>query len=138
MGRRKGFGKVKKVKVPNFELIDYEAKPKLEPYRLMDEVRKIAHQDTKDAKILLAYRKNWKSDVDGHLILGKCIKASELQRELVDWDYVILLNFEVWHSQEFTKEKKIALLDHELSHNGIRYTLEMKLDGVQVVRVVMK
>ena len=45
-------------------------------------------------------------------------KASELQRELVDWDYVILLNFEVWHSQEFTKEKKIALLDHELCHTG--------------------
>ena len=118
MGRRRGFGKVKKVKVPNFELIDWQAKPKLEPYKLLDEVRKASHEDTKEAKIVLAYRKNWKSDVDGHLILGKCVKASELQRELVDWDFVILLNFEVWHSQEFDRAKKVALLDHEMCHTG--------------------
>lgn len=116
MGRRRGFGKVKKVKVPPFELIDHEAKPRLEPYKLMDELRKEHHDSIKEAKIILAYRKGWKSNVDGHLILGKCVKASELQRELVDWDFVILLNFEVWNSKEFTREKKLALLDHELCH----------------------
>ncbi len=118
MGRRRGFGKVKKVKVPTFELINHEAKPRLEPYKLLDELRKAHHESIKDANILLAYRKGWKSNVDGHLILGKCIKASELQRELVEWDYVILLNFEVWNSSEFDKNKKMALLDHELSHTG--------------------
>ena len=116
MGRRKGFGKIKKVKVPPFEIINHEAKPRLEPYKIMDELRKSNHDSIKDANILLAYRKGWKSNVDGHIILGKCIKASELQRELVDWDFVILLNFEVWNSAEFTREKKLALLDHELCH----------------------
>lgn len=50
------------------------------------------------------------------MILGKCIKASDLQRELVAYDFVILLNKEVWESPEFTEEKKRALVDHELCH----------------------
>jgi len=116
MGKR-GFGKKKKAaKVPPFELIDHKVNPKLEPYRLMEEIRKAHHPDTADAKIVLAWRKGIKPDSDGHLVLGKCIKASDLQRELVDWDFVILINFEVWQSSEFTKEKKMALLDHELMH----------------------
>src|SRR6185312_8975695 len=49
-------------------------------------------------------------------VLGKCVKASDLQRELVDWDFVILLNREVWHDLRFTREQKLALLDHELCH----------------------
>ena len=115
MGKR-GFGKKKAKKLPPFELIDHEAKPQLEPYRLMAQIRKEHHPDIKDAKIALAYQKGLKADVDGHVTLGKCIKASDLQRELVDWDFVILLNHEVWSSAEFTKEKKMALLDHELCH----------------------
>ena len=140
MGRRKGFGKIKKPRVANFELIDWQAKPKLEPYRLLAEVEKASHDDTKDAKIVLAYRKNWKSDVDGHLVLGKCVKASELQRELVDWDFVILLNYEVWNSKEFDRAKKVALLDHELCHTGqaLDKDGEPKVDakGRKVWRVV--
>jgi hypothetical protein len=116
MGRRKGFGKTKKKKLPPFELIDHQAKPQLEPYKLMAQIRKEYHEDIKDAKIALAYQKGLKADVDGHVTLGKCIKASDLQRELVDWDFVILLNHEVWTATEFTKEKKMALLDHELCH----------------------
>jgi hypothetical protein len=116
MGRRRGFGKTKKKKLPPFELIDHAAKPQLEPYKLMAQIRKEYHEDIKDAKIALAYQKGLKADVDGHVVLGKCIKASDLQRELVDWDFVILLNHEVWTATEFTKEKKMALLDHELCH----------------------
>jgi hypothetical protein len=115
MGKR-GFGKKKAKKLPPFELIDHEAKPQLEPYRLMAQIRKEHHEDIKEAKIALAYQKGLKADVDGHVTLGKCIKASDLQRELVDWDFVILLNYEVWTASEFTKEKKMALLDHELCH----------------------
>ena len=115
MGKR-GFGKKKSKKLPPFELIDHEAKPQLEPYKLMAEIMKAHHPDIKDAKICLAYQKGLKADVDGHVTLGKCIKASDLQRELVDWDFVILLNFEMWNSTGFTKEKKMALLDHELCH----------------------
>ena len=41
---------------------------------------------------------------------------SDLHRELADWDFVILLNQEVWRDQDFTEEKKSALMDHELCH----------------------
>ena len=116
MGRRKGFGKVKKPKVAPFELIDHNLKPLPEPYKLMAEVRKDYHPDIKEARIALAWRKEWKADKDGRLKLGMCVKASELQKELVEWDFVILINFEVWQSKEWTKEKKMALLDHELTH----------------------
>ena len=116
MGRRRGFGKIKKPKVAPFELIDHTMKPLPEPYKLMAAVRKDYHPDIKEARIALAWRKEWKADKDGHLTLGMCIKASYLQKVLAEWDFVILLNFEVWQSKEFDKEKKLALLDHELMH----------------------
>ena len=87
-----------------------------EPYRILREVRDKDHRDIRDAKIALAWRKNLKPNVDGHLMLGKCVKASDLQKELAAWDFVILLNREVWSDPEFTPEKKRALIDHELCH----------------------
>lgn len=103
-----------KPKKINFELI--EESPKSEPYRILRLVRKNFHRDTLDAKIALAWRKSLKADVDGHLVLGRCVKASDLQRELIDWDFVILLNKEVWQHLEFGTDKKEALIDHELMH----------------------
>ena len=51
MGRRKGFGKIKKPKVANFELIDWQAKPRLEPYRLLEEVRKASPAERREIEI---------------------------------------------------------------------------------------
>lgn len=104
-------GKPKRI---NFELIQPE--PETEPYRLMREIRARFHEDIRTAKIALAWRKALQPDPDGHLVLGRCMKASDLQRELVKWDFVILLNQEVWSDPEFTKAQKEALLDHELCH----------------------
>lgn len=106
-------GKPKQIK---FSLIDPGEKPQLEPYRLMEEIRFAYHSDIAFARIALAWRIDTLPDVDGHLVLGRCIKASDLQRELVDWDFVILLNKEVWDDAAFTADKKRALLDHELCH----------------------
>lgn len=86
------------------------------PYRLLDKIRKKSHTSIKRAKIALAWRIALKPDRDGHLVLGMCKRASDLQRELADWDFVILLNKEVWKDKEFTTDKKMALLDHELCH----------------------
>lgn len=97
-----------------FELIQPE--PETEPYRLMREIRSRHHEDIRLARIAIAWRKGLKSDPDGHLILGKCMKASDLQRELVKWDFVILLNQEVWTEPEFGIIQKSALIDHELMH----------------------
>lgn len=96
----------------NFELIeDLES----EPYRILAEMRRF-HEDTKGAAIALAWCKRLKADQDGILVLGKCVKVSDLYREFAAYDFVILLNREVWEDSEFTKEKKRALVDHELCH----------------------
>jgi hypothetical protein len=82
----------------------------------MAEVRIKYHSDLNEAKIAIAWRIATKADKDGHLVLGKCVKASELQREFAEYDFVIVLNKEVWDNPDFDTEKKMALLDHELCH----------------------
>lgn len=98
----------------NFELIE----PGSAPYEVLGQVR-LYHGEISEAKIAIAWRENLKADKDGHLILGKCIKASDLQRELAEYDFVILLNREVWEDPEFTDAKKLALVDHELCHAAV-------------------
>ena len=87
-----------------------------QPYELLAEVRAETHFDTAEAKIALAWKKDTKPDADGRLCLGRCVRATDLQRELVDYDFVIVLNREVWEDPEFGREKKLALLDHEMCH----------------------
>jgi hypothetical protein len=105
-----------KPKKVQFSLIDPKRTPQHEAYPMMAELRSRHHHSISEARIALAWRKGLKRDKDGHLMLGKCVKASDLQRELVEWDFVILLNKEVWEDIQFGKEKKLALLDHELCH----------------------
>jgi len=87
-----------------------------QPYELLAEIRAEHHFDVAEAKIALAWRKGTKPNADGKIVLGRCVKASDLQRELIDYDFVIVLNKEFWKDPEFSREKKLALLDHELCH----------------------
>jgi hypothetical protein len=93
-----------------------------EPYRIMDKLIGEYHPHLALAKIALAWNHAWKCDKDSKLVLGKCKKASDLDREissLIDgepYDFVILLNFPVWSSEDFGPLQKRALIDHELSH----------------------
>lgn len=87
-----------------------------EPYAILHDMINRYHPHLEDAKICLAWRMGWKHDKDNRLILGQCRKASDLDRELKEWDFVILLNSHVWHLSDFTIEKKRALIDHELMH----------------------
>lgn len=89
-----------------------------QPYELLAEVRAEQHFDCAEARIALAWRKGTKPNVDGHLVLGRCVKLNDLQREMVPFDYVIVLNKEVWEDPEFGREKKLALLDHEMCHTA--------------------
>lgn len=107
----------KKPKKVNYELIPPPGKGKLsEPYAILSEARDKWHGEIHEARIALAWRKALKPDVDGHIVLGRCVKISDLQKEMAEWDFVIVLNKEVWESIEFTREKKLALIDHELCH----------------------
>ena len=100
-----------KLKAINFELIALDGAP----YAILREMLKF-HKDLAEVSVALAWRENLKADKDGHLILGKCVKASDLQRELADFDFVILLNRDIWEDDDFTEDKKRALMDHELCH----------------------
>jgi len=101
-----------KGKKVNFELIE---DLKSEPYKILATMRKW-HDDIAEAAIALAWRTALKPDKDGHLVLGKCLKVSDLYREFAAFDFIILLNREVWEDSGFTVDKKKALMDHELCH----------------------
>jgi len=95
----------------NFELIEEGT----EPYSILADMREF-HDDIEGAQIALAWNDNLHPDKDLHLVLGKCVKISDLQKEFTAYDFVILLNRDVWEDPEFTIEKKRALVDHELCH----------------------
>lgn len=78
------------------------------------------HDDLEHARICLAWCTSWRLDLDGHIVLGRCKRASELDRELVEWDFVILLNREFWEHEDTTPQQRDALLDHELQHATVK------------------
>lgn len=88
------------------------------PYELLAEVRAEQHFDCAEARIALAWKKGTKPNVDGHIVLGRCVLLNALAREMVPFDYVIVLNKEVWEDPEFTRKQKLALLDHEMCHTA--------------------
>lgn len=101
-------------KAVNYQLIDAKKDPG--PYEILTLARDKWHQDLEHAVILLAWRKLLKADKDGILILGRCVKVSDLNRELKLCDFIVVLNREVWESTQFDHKKKLALMDHELCH----------------------
>lgn len=115
-------------KIQKYELID----PTTEPYTVLAEAREAWHEDLHQAAIALAWEAKIKPDVDGHVKLGKCVKVTELYREFAEFNFIIVLNREVWNSPEFTPDKKLALMDHELCHAAPAFddeTGEQKLDA---------
>jgi hypothetical protein len=70
-------------------------------------------------RVALAWAKSWKPDVDGRLTLGKCKKATDLDRELAPFDFVILLNRDWWLHPRTTEAQRAAVLDHECCHMAI-------------------
>lgn len=121
-------------------------------YKLLTKMRKKYHPEMKRARIALAWRIAYKPDKDGHLILGMCHRTSDMLKEFAEYDYVILLNKEVWNDKEFDTRKKLALLDHELCHTGRvmnkdghqkrderkRYCFRIKKHDIEEFRSVVK
>lgn len=115
--RRTRAPKEKQRKRVTVKLLEREHAGKVtQPYRIMEELVAKHHQHLAEAKIAIAWRFGWKPDADGRLILGRCKKGSDLDRELNDYDFVILLNHEVWNSAGFSEKQMRALVDHELCH----------------------
>jgi hypothetical protein len=75
-------------------------------HSLLEEIVSEYHEDLADAHIALAWQKSIKADKDGRLVLGKCVKATDLQKEFMPYDFVILLNEDVWRDPQFTNREE--------------------------------
>lgn len=73
------------------------------------------YPDLAEAKIVAMWRYNWKRDVDGHLIEGQVRKASAVDREIHKADIIMLLNFDLWNSADFTQQQRLYRIDSLLS-----------------------
>jgi hypothetical protein len=60
-------------------------------YDRLNDLIEAHHEELHEARIALAYCSSWRADVDGHQKLGQCKKASALDRELADYDFVVLV-----------------------------------------------
>ncbi len=89
-------------------------------YQLLEELVFTHHQHLRNARIALAWHLGWKPDADGRVKLGMCKKASDLDRELAAYDFVILLRHLFWTDPQVTDPQRRALLDHELCHADVR------------------
>ena len=108
-----------KQKKLTYKLIEREGGPGEKMYALLDELVVKHHEDLAQARIALAWNLSWKPDVDGRAQLGKCKRVGNLERELMEYDFVIILLKEFWESLDVTDEQRRALLDHELCHGAL-------------------
>ncbi|MEO7272059.1 MAG: hypothetical protein ABI211_08640, partial [Vicinamibacterales bacterium] len=74
-----------KTKRLTYELIHQDTEIGRPLYALLADLIELHHEDLyrTDARIALAWCTSWKPDVDGRVTLGKCKKASDLDRELM-------------------------------------------------------
>jgi hypothetical protein len=113
--------KPKRPKRVSYELIARDSLVGAPMYALLDELVNTHHQDLVHARIGLAWCTSWKPDVDGRVTLGKCKKASDLDREVAAFDFVILLSAKFWQDMFTTQLQRRALLDHELMHAAVAH-----------------
>jgi hypothetical protein len=114
MGRR-GKKKPKVIKVRLIERVGDDGKVR-QPYQIMEELIGEYHPHLASAKIAMAWKFDMKADADGHVTLGMARKASDLDKELHSYDFVIILNSDMWNRQGFEEKHMRALVDHELCH----------------------
>lgn len=109
-----------KAKKLSYKLIEPDSEPGLSMYAILEELVFTYHEDLVQARIALAWNLTWKADVDGRVQIGKCKKASDLDRELMKFDFVIVLNREFWQEKLVEDSQRRALLDHELCHGALK------------------
>lgn len=120
MRARRASKKVKGPKRVPYELIAADSVLGRPIYRQLRELVLAHHDEVADARFAIAWNLSWKPDVDGRVVLGKCKKATDLDRELANYDFIILLRKAFWTSPDVSNEMRAALLDHELCHATVR------------------
>ena len=104
-----------------YEVIDRDTLIGGEVYAQLDRLIEENHQHLTQARIALAWALQWKPDEDGVVKLGQCKKASELDRQLHNFDFVILLRKGFWMDPRVSDLQRQALLDHELEHAQVKH-----------------
>jgi hypothetical protein len=115
--RRRRFTRAKPV---HYQLVPRDSEIGAPIYALMSELVEQHHADLREARIAIAWALGWKPDVDGRVMLGKLKKASDLDRELAEFDFIILLRKVFWCDDRVTDVQRRALLDHELCHAALK------------------
>jgi hypothetical protein len=107
--------------VSAWELIERETESGQdhELYQLMDRLISARRDFLAEAKIGLVWRRGWRPKAGGWVTLGRCAKVNDLGRVLHGYDFVIVLNFDVWDHADFSAKQKEALLYHELCHADV-------------------
>lgn len=83
--------------------VEFEARVLIEVY----------HERLAQARIKYLFRtESWTSK--GRTVYGKASKASERDRAIHGYDFIIVINRGVW--RDMTPDQRKALVDHELSH----------------------
>lgn len=103
----------------NFQIIKADTNEGRPIYQLANRTIEKHHGHLVNARIVIAWHLAWKPDRDGVKKLGQLKKASDLDRELYPYDFVMLLNKDFWTHSQTTDEQREALVDHELCHGGI-------------------
>lgn len=114
-------GRPKKPKTVNYHLVDRDSEAGRPMYALLSDLVSQHHEELVQARIALAWNTSWRHDVDGRVTLGKCKKASDLDRELSSYDFVILLRRAFWLDSRVSDQQRRALLDHELHHAAVKH-----------------
>ncbi len=110
---------MKKPKKVNYRLIPREG-DKTGLYEMLDGLVEDHHEHLTNAKIAVAWNLSWQPDVDGRVTLGKCKRASDLDRELAGYDFVVILRQEFFQHPDATDDQRRAILDHELCHAEVK------------------
>lgn len=110
--------KTPKPKRATYERIDREA-DKLGVYAVLDACLEEYRKDLTEEKcaVALAWRYGLKTNRDGQLVLGKCKKVSDLDKQFQGFDFIIILNSEAWAKLDDSQRR--ALMHHELCHAAI-------------------
>lgn len=120
MGKKRASQAIPKKKKIAHELISPDSKEGAKMYALLKSLVGQYHSDLGQARIALAFNRSWRPDVDGRVQLGKMRLASDLDLELAEFDFVVILSFGFWKDPEVSNKQREALLDHELSHGALQ------------------
>lgn len=111
----KGLKAEKRAKKVSIKLVKRERDKKVASvYVFLESMLEAHHPHLADAKFAIAWRYGWKPDVDGRVKMVSVKKGSDLDHELHGYDFVVLVNHELWNSSGFDASQCEALMDHAL------------------------